>query len=215
MEKLLHEQLMKCMDSRDFHEAVGVSRSSSVREVARALARKIHKQYIPRPRFEDGEPIQWGGYVDGLEVPITAFTIHEDGSGAVGDWAVNDADWVDFSIPENNYLKRPQPKVLDADGVEIKVGDTVWDKQGNKLEVKDIDHSDDPEDQEHLVWCGAYRCGCKWWNIADQLTHKEPDSLEKLRDDMKAWLEYPPMEAEGIAIGKWRDRLSALIERGA
>lgn len=43
----------------------------------------------------------------------------------------------------------------------------------------------------------------------DQLTHKEPDSLEKLRDDMEQY--HPDFDAWSEML----DRLSALIERGA
>lgn len=43
-------------------------------------------------------------------------------------------------------VKRPEPKVLDADGVEIKVGDTVYDTElvnGDKFTVESIDKNGD------------------------------------------------------------------------
>lgn len=38
--------------------------------------------------------------------------------------------------PVSERVKRPAPKVLDADGVEIRVGDTVYDMVGDRHEVK-------------------------------------------------------------------------------
>lgn len=47
-----------------------------------------------------------------------------------------------------------------------------------------------------------------------ELTHKEPDSLEKLRDDIKA-SDVVFADCDVPTVREWADRLSALIERGA
>lgn len=48
----------------------------------------------------------------------------------------------------------------------------------------------------------------------EALTRREPDSLEKLRDDIKRQAER--YEHSGFTqVWEWHDRLAALIERGA
>ena len=71
------------------------------------------------PRFEDGEPVRVGDEVmtsDGvIKVGELSLTICDEEGGVT-------------SIDFGERVKRPAPKVLDADGVEIRVGDTVWPK---------------------------------------------------------------------------------------
>lgn len=76
------------------------------------------------PRFEDGEPVMIGDEVDGLGGEIIEVYIAED---AAAIWN-NFANHMHLSLGER--VKRPAPKVLDADGVEIKVGDTVYEPNG-------------------------------------------------------------------------------------
>lgn len=58
MEKLLHERLRMA----GFYDGVklGGKFEQIATPVAKALADEIDRCYIPRPRFEDGEPIQFG-----------------------------------------------------------------------------------------------------------------------------------------------------------
>lgn len=158
----------------------------------------LDRYYIPRPRFEDGEPVNPGDETDrGTAWVIAVFND--------GDWHVHTIDGtILMSEDYGSVLKRPSPKVLDADGVEIKVGETVWDKHGDQWTVEAIVDKDSVYVMDD---CGVSNCFTR-----NFITHKEPDSLEKLRDDMhKEWL-------IGFEIGKekardWSDRLSTLIEK--
>lgn len=77
------------------------------------------------PKFEDGEPVMIGD--EATNNKNQRFTVKRI-EFRHGKWMLND------SVTEGHYLngksgkrvKRPAPKVLDADGVEIKVGDTVY-----------------------------------------------------------------------------------------
>ena len=107
--------------------------------------------------------------------------------------------------------KRPQPKVYDADGVEIKVEDTVWSiKNGARFAVLNV--TDGRLELAYFV-DGIGYISTSWLN-PDEVTHKEPDSLEKLQQFAVDSAAY----AEGCEQDKFleiADRLSALIERGA
>ena len=66
--------------------------------------------------------------------------------------------------------------------------------------------------------CGLIQCYnekdgyCEDHN-ANRLTHREPDSLEKLRDDLMA--AHESWDGDPNKLVDYADRLTALIERGA
>ena len=70
------------------------------------------------PRFEDGEPVRFSDDFEryGEESIVSAATMYSDGSFALNFRAYS----------KGEHVNRPAPKVLDADGAEIRVGDTVY-----------------------------------------------------------------------------------------
>lgn len=99
-------------------------------ETLESIAGQIERETLPRPRFADGEPVQVGDkYVnkygnvataDTVVVSNHGFTLYDKGSAT------------HFKLTES--VKRPDPpKVIDADGVEIKVGDEVWSTNDSGL----------------------------------------------------------------------------------
>ena len=68
----------------------------------------------------------------------------------------------------------PAPKVLDADGVEIHVGDTVWTLDGLEGVVTKV------EDGAAYI---AYESDYAQCEEAANLTHVQPDSWERLEED--------------------------------
>ena len=83
------------------------------------------------PRFEDDAPVRFSDDFKryGEENGVSAVTMYSDGSFALNCRA--------YSMGER--VQRPTPKVLDADGVEIRVGDTVWDiYTGERMTVEGI-----------------------------------------------------------------------------
>ena len=93
-------------------------------------AEEIKKRVMPEgmewPRFETSEPVKLGDSVedeDGDEAEVAYITFHED---HVELGLFNGAETYPVPIDHGERVKRPAPDVLDADGVEIREGDTVY-----------------------------------------------------------------------------------------
>lgn len=169
----------------------------------RELADEIERYYIPRPRFEDGEPVQFGDEPEWLE-PVDEMTFYEDGSAALGHVGNT------FSVSPGKRVKRPAPKVLDADGVPIEAKNWMYDLfAGDRVMVLavlpngnvSVDTYDDAvSDYVYIV-------------DPSRLPLGEPDSLEKLLDDMRGY-DYGGVSCVEDDMTAFADRLTALIERG-
>lgn len=218
MKKLLHEMLRNririeqgCIETDS-----GVTVTALNENEMLALADEIEKYYIPRPRFEDGEPVQFGDeykWADANIRKITGFGVTENGAPYVT--CAFDGLGMSDAMIYSGSLKRPKPKVLDADGVEINVGDTVWSlNDSTKWKVTET-HPTEPRislrqlDTEKEVEGG--------WFLSSEYSLREPDSLEKVRDDIAEWRADVAIPGNGwdIKTAEWCDRLTALIERGA
>ena len=138
------------------------------------------------PRFEDGELVRIGDELEfeGKTMLVCDATFYADG------WAL----WCDREDMSGRLYgsygerpARPAPKVLDADGVPIEVGDTVYG-------------DDDPE---QLVVDSFDGPGCVCVTLAknpngmlytiemSRLSHERPDSWERLEEDaVKRVCEY-------------------------
>ena len=133
------------------------------------------------PRFEDtGDPVMVGdAYIDGSGDCniIVAVRICDACVDLVGE----DAFLTGFKPGER--VKRPVQSVLDADGVEIKVGDTVWHEDGSELHV--IGFGDVQDGETMLVV--EYAAGpTKWGEVRClSVTHTRPDSWEQLEEDAR------------------------------
>lgn len=125
------------------------------------------------PRFEDTEePVMIGDEVDGLGGEIIEVYITENEAAI---WN-NSANHMHLSPGER--VKRPAPKVLDADGVEIKVGDTVWHHSGFAHGVVTS------IDAGSLMGTVRYvNGGVEFRDAAKDLTHTSPDSWERLEEE--------------------------------
>ena len=141
------------------------------------------------PRFEDtGDPVMVGdAYIDGSGDCniIVAVRICDVCVDLVGE----DGFLTGFKPGER--VKRPATKVLDADGVEIKVGDTVWHEDGSELHV--IGFGDVQDGETMLVV--EYAAGLTKWGEVRCLsvthTRPRPDSWERLEEDaVKVVCEY-------------------------
>lgn len=206
MEKLLHERLREYANDGhslacdDFIKLVG-RKCNQLCSDCRAktfnrFAEEIEHYYLPRPRFEDGEPVQFGDAMDWAD-NVEAITFYDTGA-----FDINDGNCGVAEYGGDSFVGRPQLKVLDADGAPIKVGDTVYPLSGawigSPLEVTEIIDSYYirliiPESQ---LWT-SYHC--------KKVSHKEPDSLEKIYDEMSRTC--------SSMVQDWAKRLSAIIER--
>ena len=96
-----------------------------------------------------------------------------------------------FAVTENGqmfevrHLHATKP-VYDRNGVRIRVGDVLYDANGKALTVASIDPDCDPDleyGDESTVYCGEHE-GCTPINrLARDLTHKRPDSWERIAAD--------------------------------
>lgn len=136
----------------------------------RVLSEKERRILDMWPRFEDtGDPVMVGdAYIDGSGDCniIVAVRICDACVDLVGE----DGFLTGFKPGER--VKRPAPKVLDADGVEIEVGDTVWHEDGSELHV--IGFGDAQDGETMLVV--EYAAGpTKWGEVRClSVTHTRP-----------------------------------------
>lgn len=134
------------------------------------------------PRFEDGGLVGIGDELEfeGKTMLVCDATFYADG------WAL----WCDREDMSGRLygkycerVKRPAPKVLDADGAPIKVGDTVYfvDGDARPLTVKRID-ANGGEPAVDLVYAGQI---LRWHSAnPEKLTHERPDSWRLWGEDL-------------------------------
>lgn len=147
----------------------------------RVLSEKERRILDMWPRFEDtGDPVMVGdAYIDGSGDcnNIVAVRICDVCVDLVGE----DGFLTGFKPGER--VKRPAPKVLDADGVPIHEGDMVWHEDGTMLMV---DGFGGVEDGETIVNVHIIRGTTPWREVRSlSLTHTRPDSWERLEEDAR------------------------------
>lgn len=225
--KLPHERLREWADDGERNETFpsvlmdkelvgGFVEGSELYDVIafRKLADDIERFYIPRPRYGDGEPVQFGDEVKGYcghLFKVGLIALDDAGIKIMQGFDAAEDEHILCVAPEK-LVKRPAPKVLDADGVPIEIGDTVWHvDSGEELTVDEFANRG-----LGLVKCSDEDLACEDFD-ACKLTHREPDSLRKMRDDIAAYsadMAEPGSILED-ALDGWADRLTALIEMGA
>lgn len=171
----------------------------------------LHRCFLPRPRFEDGEPVQQDDLFQVGCCGLTAYAnfalVALDGSCY---WLFD--DW-DGELTDDR-IKRPAPEVLGADGKPIKDGETVWldeahsrcagsygFEDGNKYSLCGIERQEmlTVEDAHIEVDGREYVrvCTCGAWCHASWLTHTPPDTQQRIDDDAT----LPPREYYNAHIG--------------
>lgn len=211
-----HEaKLRECADRvNDHNPHRGIAAWACINDMpltsGQSITEWLDKWFIKRPLFEDGQPVQFGEQVGCndlyMEHPVDTFAFSDDGSVELrGD---GNSMW----YCRGERVARPAPKVLDADGVETNVGDKGFMSFGKfkPVTIKAVYPS--------FTWrslpypCVEYEEG--GWDKAANFTHKEPDSLEKLRDYV---LEQERQESSSArdTYHEIAGRITALMERGA
>lgn len=169
------------------------------------------KRPTPKVYDADGVEIKVGKKAWSTSYPLTGGkTVSRVGYSAMRDGhpGQEDAPFVDYAEGGWDYTRNitHERPVFDAQGERICRGDEGWsgltgnklapvvgfteDKFGMKVELED---------------------GC--WIEPINFTHREPDSFEKLRDEIAAWCASNSLATSETR--SWSDRLTALIERGA
>lgn len=134
------------------------------------------------PRFDDGGLVRIGDELEfeGKTMLVCDATFYADG------WAL----WCDREDMSGSLygkygerVERPAPEVLDADGVPIKVGDTVYfvDGDARALAVERID-ANGGEPAVDLVYAGQI---LRRHSVnPEKLTHERPDSWRLWGEDL-------------------------------
>ena len=169
----------------------------------RQLKREVEGRLMPEgmewlveawPRFEDGEPVKFGDVVsDGDETGrvyyVTFDTVNPVIIGFTDETPDQDpGTWLEVSVNDGERVERPAPKVLDADGVETRVWDTVYEiETGERYFVTNVFNGmTEPDFPEHTVECRKYEDVVTHMFRPSQLTHtrpEPPDSWERIEED--------------------------------
>lgn len=149
----------------------------------------LHRCFLPRPRFEDGEVVGVREYED-----IQGYCVYDDGEFFV----TTPNRSIDYAAGER--VERPAPEALGADGKPIVEGETVWldeahsrcagscgFEDGNKYSLCGIERQEmlTVEDAHIEVDGREYVrvCTCGAWCHASWLTHTPPETQERIDDD--------------------------------
>ena len=169
--------------------ALGIDLDTGWSDAMERMRLRIMPEGMEWPRFETGEPVHPGDRMldkggDWFKAVSFVFTLdwwsvrgyQTEGFGDLNDETRRKLEGMAYGT----CVKRPAPKALDADGVEIRVGDTVWDEHGDELVVlavygQDV-HCRYAEYEDQI-------CDNGTWEPL-QLTHERPDSWEKVWSDV-------------------------------
>ena len=115
---------------------------------------------------------------------------------------------LDFKKLLKDYGIEKHPKVFDADGICINVGDTVWHEDGTEYLVQDIDTN-----EEYSVYVGD-----GWYIDPAYLTHQKPDTQKALDEDVASEateLSYLYVNGAFNGSEKWIriDKVEEFLER--
>lgn len=131
------------------------------------------------PRFEDGEYVWFGDEVehDGTMETVQGFKLYRCGPAYLSVVGIDTEKWL--RIEDYKSVKRPAPKVLDADGVEIEVGDTVYAPRMYGDTSFTVSRLTKNCDGQTLVMVEEIGSGL----FPSGVTHTRPGSWERLEED--------------------------------
>lgn len=145
---------------------------AAVKEAEAELDKRLMPEGLEWPRFEDGKPIARRDAPDG----IAAVMIMLDGSG------YELIDMPDYAVrPRGERVKRPEPKVLAADGLPINIGDTVYGS-GREQSVYTV-VSPRAGEGRFSIEC-TDRDGELCMVDASLVAHTPPDTQERIDEDV-------------------------------
>lgn len=124
---------------------------------------------LPRPRFEDGEPVQFGDEPLYLET-IDEIDFYQDGTVTIGH------DGNTFEVDPGEGVKRPAPEVLGADGLPLNEDDTVYGtgREQHRYTVQVPYSINEEVGKRFCVQCYDHDEGNITWCDPSMLTHERP-----------------------------------------
>lgn len=134
-----------------------------------ALNERLMPECLEWPRFEDGEKIKFKDLfkANGCNFPLTSIAFDLKGNAHLNTLAVYDDS--KKLIVAGESVQRPE--LLDKDGEPIKVGDIVYDNDGNELEVLSFDDIE--------VKTQAIETKEEWSYNPVALSHKKTETKEE------------------------------------
>lgn len=97
----------------------------------RGLAPRLMPEGMEWPRWDSGEPVFVGER--GADGEVTCIKFIGEAGAHVTCCAYGEHGTESTVYGPGERVKRPAPKVLDADGVEIRAGDTLYTRDGTKV----------------------------------------------------------------------------------
>ena len=186
----------------------------------------LNRWFFAKPVGDDGQPIDFDKTVfDKVRGEITVNRICYTKSG----WYFNSShtnnprrrdDRIVYGYGSQVELPKP---ALDADGVEINVGDTVYLVPGKHCNVFPLLHymagveytveeNKSPSHKANGRICISRGDSIKGFPMPEQVTHRKPDSLDKLLIDLRRAADFIPSKEY---LKHLADRLTAIMERDA
>ena len=184
-------------------ESTIAERNRELRELRKQVPTERERRILDMwPRFEDREYVWFGDEVACRGKACMLDDVKFVSDGTFHDetylYVSNGLDVFEVPIAAGERVKRPARSVLDADGVEIKVGDSMYvaNNGDGPYTVCNIDES---IDRIELFW-HENTSAERLFIPANRLTHTRPDSWERLESDaVKGVCEYTG--AEPTAFG--------------
>lgn len=172
--------MTKDFDERNAEKSRAVCEAMDRENGRRALSERERQILDMWPKFEDGEYVWFGDSVEhgGTTETVQGFKLYRCGPAFLSVVGVDTEKWL--RIEDYKSVKRPEPKVIDADGVEIKKGDTVWFK-GKTTEYKVAVVLDGTV---YLTYKNHNGDNATATTLTRNLTHTRPDSWERLEVDV-------------------------------
>ncbi|WP_101723087.1 hypothetical protein [Eggerthella timonensis] len=182
---------------------LGIDAGSMADEVQDAIMAELDKRLMPPGmewmRFGDGERVEFGdAWLDGVGDPhvLHAVEFLDEKAALMGARVImrgrtySNDDSIEYNLWPGERVKRPEPEVLGADGLPIKVGDTVYTPAGTKMTVRNITGD--------MVSAGIPTSDRAHAHmLARFLTHTTPDTNERIDKDAS----MPPRRYYADKIG--------------
>lgn len=137
---------------------------------------------IEWPRFEDGELVKIGDWLehDGRTKKVVSVAYGSKGLSI----AVKDDESVDSIVIDYcHYIESlKRPPVLDKDGIEIKVSDTVYGRDGRGWRVDGFDYASKYSVHAHNIVIHGYDCRENVYRDLkpEWLTHMRPMPMQSV-----------------------------------
>lgn len=160
----------------------GVDGSVGYQSIFAELDKRLMPQGIEWPRLDDGERVRFGDEVEGKGKSsgiVSRVMLNRNGYQLRNSDDKDIAGWKAYS----RSVKRPEPEVLGADGLPIKVGETVWfANSANATEFVVAEMSTDSEYSVRMRLPESPEQDGQWF-LPQALTHTPPDTQERIDDD--------------------------------